>query len=59
MFADQAAFLVSWVITPSQEGGEEGEENTGPEPLKFDVTEVQRLRFMMENIQSGTGLVSG
>lgn len=37
--------------------GEEGEENTGPEPLKFDVTEVQRLRFMMENIQSGTGLV--
>ena len=38
--------------------GEDGEEPTGPEPLKFNITEVQRLRFMMENIQSGTGLVS-
>jgi len=40
-----------------KQDGEEGEEPTGPAPLKFDITELQRLRFMIENIQSGTGVV--
>jgi hypothetical protein len=37
--------------------GEEGEEPTGPEPLKFVITETQRLRFMMQSISAGTDVV--
>lgn len=39
----------------TQEGEEE--EDKGPEPLKFPITETQRLRFMMENISKGTNIV--
>jgi radial spoke head protein 9 len=42
--------------TPEAEG-EEGEEPTGPEPLKFVITETQRLRFMMQSISAGTDVV--
>lgn len=47
--ADVVALLVQ---------GEEGEEPAAPEPLKFVITETQRLRFMMQNISSGTDVVS-
>jgi radial spoke head protein 9 len=40
---------------PAEGEGEEGEA-AGPAPLKFIITEAQRLRFLMENICTGTNV---